>query len=155
MNFKTDKKAKDAIANYDLGRPTPNMVYINLVNGSKDAVLTKVETPLSKIYKGEYGHSLLVCFDPLTANELNKYDAMANRLMPNGFTYKKLLNDDDKIYLKLKIKDGKYECCDWINPEEEVDIEGNVAVTFTMGLYLNFKNETSGVYIKPTLLNKV
>lgn len=155
MNFKIDKKAKDALENYTLGRPTPNMVFMNLQKGSANASFTKIASPLAKIYKSDYGHSLLVCFDPITADELNKYDTMANRIVPNGFTYKKLLTDDDKIYLKLKIKDGKYECCDWINTEDEVDFEGNVAVTFNMGLWLNFESKTSGVYIKPTLLTKV
>lgn len=154
MNFKADKKVKDAIANYDLGKPTAKMVFMNLVNGTKDAVLTKIATPLSKIYKGDYGHSLLVCFDTLTADELNKYDAMGNRLIPNGFTYKKLLVEDDKIYLKLKIKDNQYEACPWIGTEEEYEFEGNVVVTFTMGLYLNFENETGGCYLKINSLIK-
>ena len=154
MNFKCDKKAKDALANYALGRPTPNMVFMNLVNGSKEATLTKIATPLAKIYKGDYGHSLLVCFDTLTADELNKYDAMANRMVPNGFSYKKLLVEDDKMYLKLKIKDNQYEACSWIGTEEDYEFEGNVEVTFTMGLYLNFENMTSGCYVKVSSLIK-
>lgn len=154
MNFKCDKKAKDALANNALGRPTPNMVFMNLVNGTKDAILTKIATPLAKIYKGDYGHSLLVCFDTLTADELNKYDAMANRMVPHGFSYKKLLVEDDKMYLKLKIKDNQYEACSWIGTEEDYEFEGNVEVTFTMGLYLNFENMTSGCYVKVSSLIK-
>jgi hypothetical protein len=154
MNFKADKKAKDALENYALGRPTPNMVFMNLVNGTKEAILTKIATPLSKIYKGDYGHSLLVCFDTITADELTKYDTMANRLVPNGFAYKKLLVEDDKTYLKLKIKDNQYEACPWIGTEDEYEFEGNVAVTFTMGLYLNFENKTSGCYVKINSLIK-
>ncbi len=154
MNFKADKKAKDALENYALGRPTPNMVFMNLVNGTKEAILTKIATPLSKIYKGDYGHSLLVCFDTITADELTKYDMMANRLVPNGFAYKKLLVEDDKTYLKLKIKDNQYEACPWIGTEDEYEFEGNVAVTFTMGLYLNFENKTSGCYVKINSLIK-
>ena len=154
MNFKIDKKAKDALENYTLGRSTPNMVFINAFNGSKEAVLTKVVTPLAKIYKSDFGHSLLVCFDPIAADELNKYDVMANRMIPNGFTYKKLLNEDDKLFLKLKIKDNRYEACSWISPEDDVEIEGNLAVSFKMGLWLNFENKTSGVFVKVTLLSK-
>jgi len=148
MNFKIDKKAQDALDNYKLGRPTPNMVFINAKEGSRDAILTKIATPLSKIWKGEYGHSLLVCFDPLTADELNKIDAQANRMIPNGFTYKKLLVEDDKTYLKLKIKDNQYEACPWIGTEDEYEFEGNAAITFSMGLWLNFENKTSGIYVK-------
>ena len=148
MNFKIDKKAQDALDNYKLGRPTPNMVFINGKDGSRDAILTKIATPLSKIWKSDYGHSLLVCFDPLTADELNKIDAQANRMIPNGFTYKKLLVEDDKTYLKLKIKDNHYEACDWISIQDEYEFEGNVAITFSMGIWLNFESKTSGVYVK-------
>lgn len=148
MNFKIDKKAQDALDNYKLGRPTPNMVFINGKDGGRDAVITKIATPLSKIYKGDYGHSLLVCFDPLSADELNKHDAQANRMIPKGFTYKKLLVEDDKTYLKLKIKDNQYEACPWIGTEEEYEFEGNVAITFSMGLWLNFESKTSGMYVK-------
>jgi len=155
ISFKTDKKARDAFEAYAAGKPTPNMVFINAKEGSKDATFTKIATPLAKISKNDYGHSLLVCFDTLTADELNSYDTMANRIIPNGFTFKKLLVEDDKLFLKLKVTDGIYECCDWIKPEDTHDFEGNVSITFRMGLWLNFESKTSGVYIKPTLLNKV
>ena len=34
------------------------------------------------------------------------------------------------------------------NSEEEYEFEGNVVVTFSMGIWLNFESKTSGVYVK-------
>lgn len=155
ISFKTDNKAREAFEAYASGKPTPNMVFINAKDGSQEASFTKTATPLSKIYKNEFGHSMLVSFDTLTADELNTFDLMANRIIPNGFTFKKLLVEDDKMFLKLKVTDGMYECCDWIKPEETYNFEGNISITFKMGLWLNFESKTSGVFIKPTLLNKL
>jgi hypothetical protein len=148
LTFKIDKKARQSFDNYAAGKPTTGMVFVNAYEDNKEAVITKIATPLAKIFKGDYGHSLLVAFDTLTADELNRYDALANRMIPNGFSYKKLLVEDDKIFLKLKIKDNKYEGCQWLSIDEDYDFEGNVAVTFKMGLWLNFESQTSGVFLK-------
>jgi len=155
FEFRIDKKVKNALDDYANGRPV-SMVFVNSYEDGKQAVLSKVATPLSKIYKNDYGHSLLVTFDPLTSDELNRYDTMAGRLIPNGFTFKKLLNDDMNMYLKLKIKDNKYEAASWIGVEDDVDFEGaNLAVTFNFSVWINFENKTAGTFLKIVSLTKV
>lgn len=148
FEFKIDKKVRAALDDYANGRPV-SMTFVNSYEDGKQAVLTKVATPLSKIYKNDYGHSILVVFDTLTADELNKYDTMASRLIPNGFTYKKLLTEDDKLFLKLKIKDQKYEAAEWLSHEDDYDFEGaNLAVTFNLSVWINFESKTAGAFLK-------
>jgi hypothetical protein len=131
------------------------MAFINSYEDGKQVVLSKIATPLSKIYKNNYGHSLLVVFDTITASELTKYDKMGQRYIPNGFSYKSLLNDDDKLYLKLKIKDDKYEALDWLTPEDEFDFEGvNLNIAFNLSVWINFESKTSGAFLKIVSLTK-
>jgi len=154
FEFKIDKKVRSALDDYANGRPVA-MTFVNSYQDGKQAILSKVATPLSKIYKNDYGHSILVAFDPITASELNKYDSMASRLIPNGFTFKKLLNDDEQMYLKLKIKDNKYEAMPWIGVEDDFDFTGvNLNAAFNMSVWINFENKTSGTFLKIVSLTK-
>ncbi|MGL5112704.1 MAG: hypothetical protein ACRC6O_08710 [Flavobacterium sp.] len=155
FEFRIDKKVRAALDDYANGRPG-SMTFVNSYEDGKQAVLNKVATPLSKIYKNDYGHSILVIFDTITADELNKYDTMASRLIPNGFSYKKLLNEDDKLFLKLKIKDHKYEAAQWLNPEDDYDFEGsNLNLCFNLSVWINFESKTSGAFLKLISLTKV
>ena len=155
FEFRIDKKVRSALDDYANGRPV-SMVFVNSYEDGKQALLNKVATPLSKIYKNDYGHSILVAFDPLTADELNKYDTMASRLIPNGFTFKKLINEDSKMYMKLKIKDDKYEALSWIGIDEDYDFEGsNLNAAFNMSVWINFENKTAGSFLKIVSLTKV
>jgi hypothetical protein len=158
FEFKLDKKARDVFTDYANGKPTAGMTFINSYEDGKQSVLTKVMTPLTCILKNQYGYSILVVVDTITADELTKYDTMGQRLVPNGFTYKKLLNDDDKMYLKLKVKDDEFEALNFTTPSEyeSVNLEGiNLNVTFHMGIWLNFEKQTAGSFLKIVSINKV
>lgn len=150
FEFKIDKKARAAFDQYAAGKPT-SMLYINSFEDGKQSVLTKMVTPLTSILKNQFGFSMLVVVDPATADELNKYDAMAQRLIPNGFSYKKLLYEDDKMYIKLKVKDDAFDALLFATPAnyEDLDLMGqNLQATFQMGLWINFEKQTAGTFLK-------
>jgi len=156
LEFNLDKNARKVFDDYANGKPA-RMAFVNSYDNGKQALLEKVATPLASIFKNNFGHSILVAFDTQTADELNRYDAMANRLIPNGFTYKKLLFDDDKMYLKLKIKGDKYEAIDWASPDDEdINLEGtNLKMRFNFNIWLNFEAKTAGGFFKIISLTKV
>lgn len=152
FEFKADKKAKKVFEDFAKGKPA-GMTFINSYQNNLPAELTKIMTPLSSIMKNEYGYSIKVVLDPTTADELNKYDALAQRQVPNGFTYKKLLYDDDKMYLKLKTKDDEFVAVNFATPTNFEDIsleEKNLVVTFNMGIWVNFEKQTAGTFLKIT-----
>lgn len=155
--FKIDKKAKQAFDAYAQGKPA-SMTFINSYDDGKQAVLTKVMTPLSNIIQNDYGFSIKVVLDTLTADELNQYDSLGQRLVPNGFTYKKLLNDDDKLFLKLKTVDDRFAALSFATPAnyEEINLEAqNLNVTFNMGVWVNFEKQTAGSFLKIVSITKV
>jgi hypothetical protein len=156
MEFKSDKKAKQAFADYAKGKPAP-MAFINSYENGKQAVLTHTMTPLTSILKNDFGFSILVTLDPHSADEINKYDALARRQIPNGFTYKQLLNDDTKFYLKLKTKEDEFVALDFATPDEyqEVNLEGvNLGVTYNLGVWVNFEKSTAGMFLKAINITK-
>ena len=155
--FKIDKKAKQVFDAYAQGKPA-SMTFINSYDDGKQAVLTKVMTPLSNIIQNDYGFSIKVVLDTLTADELNQYDSLGQRLVPNGFTYKKLLNDDDKLFLKLKTVDDRFTALSFATPAnyEEINLETqNLNVTFNMGVWVNFEKQTAGSFLKIVSITKV
>jgi len=159
FEFKLDKKARDVFTDYANGKPIAGMAFINSYEDGKQSVLTKVMTPLTSILKNQYGYSIFVVVDTITADELTKYDTMGQRLIPNGLTYKKLLNDDPnpKMYLKLKVKDDEFEALNFTTPDEyeSVNLEGiNLNVTFHMGIWLNFEKQTAGSFLKIVSITK-
>jgi hypothetical protein len=156
FEFKIAKKARDALTNYANGKPAP-MTYIDSYDGGKQSVITKVVTPLTSILKSEFGYSILVCVDTTSAEEINKYDMMGERYIPNGISYKKTLFDEDKMYLKLKVKDDAFEAFNLVTPEdyEEFSLEGmNLSVTFHMGIWINFEKKAAGSFLKIVSITK-
>lgn len=150
FEFKADKKSKKVFEDFAKGKPA-GMTFINSYQDGVPAELTKIMTPLTSILKNEYGYSIKVVLDSKTADELNKYDALAQRQVPNGFTYKKLLYDDDKMYLKLKTKDDAFVALDFATPTnfEEVTLEAkNLEVTFKIGIWVNFEKQTAGTFLQ-------
>lgn len=157
FQFKLDKKAKKVFDDYAAGLPA-TMTFINSYEDGKQATLTKIMTPLTSILKNEYGYSIKVVLDPLTADELNQIDSMGQRVIPNGFTFKKLLYDDDKMYLKLKVVDNEFTSFKFATPlnYEEVSFESqNLVVTFNIGIWVNFEKQTAGSFLKIVSITKV
>lgn len=157
FQFKLDKKAKKVFDDYAAGRPA-TMTFINSYEDGKQATLTKIMTPLTGILKNEYGYSIKVVLDTLTADELNQLDSLGQRQIPNGFTFKKLLYDDDKMYLKLKVVDNEFTSLTFATPSnyEEIDLESqNLVVTFNIGIWINFEKQTAGTFLKIVSITKV
>ena len=157
FQFKADKKTKQVFDNYSKGQPA-TMAFVNSYEDGKQAVLTHTMTPLTSILKNEFGYSILVVLDQITAGELNKYDELGQRQIPNGFSYKKLIYDDDKMYLKLKVMDDKFTAVSFATPEnyEEQNFEGtNLSVTYNMGVWVNFEKQSSGSFLKIVSITKV
>lgn len=157
FQFKIDKNAKKVFDDYAKGKPA-TIAFINSYEDGKQSVLTKVMTPLTSILKNEYGYSIKVVLDVVSADELNKYDSLGKRLVPNGFTYKKLLHDDDKMYLKLKVVDNSFTALAFATPDTyaEINLEAeNLVVTFNMGVWVNFEKQTAGSFLKIVSITKV
>jgi hypothetical protein len=157
FQFKLDKKSKKVFDDYASGKPA-SMTFINSYEDGKQATLTKIMTPLTGILKNEYGYSIKVVLDTLTADELNQMDSLGQRLIPNSFIYKKLLHDDDKMYLKLKVLDNEFPAMTFATPAnyEEIDFESqNLVVTFNIGIWVNFEKQTAGAFLKIVSITKV
>lgn len=157
FQFKLDKKAKQVFDDYAAGKPA-TMTFINSYEDGKQATLTKIMTPLTGILKNEYGYSIKVVLDTLTADELNQCDSLAQRLIPNGFSFKKLLHDDDKMYLKLKALGNEFTGINFATPlnYEEVDLQSqNLVVTMNIGIWVNFEKQTAGSFLKIISITKV
>lgn len=158
FQFKIDKRAKQVFDDYAAGKPAV-MAFINSYEDGKESILTKTMTPLTSILKNEYGYSIKVVLDTITANELNQYDTMGQRLIPNGFTYKKLLHDDDKMYLKLRESPfDEFKSLTFAKPStyDQIDLESqNLSVTFNIGLWVSFEKQTAGSFLKIISITKV
>ena len=157
FEYKIDKKAAQAFSDYANGKQAP-MTFINSFDGPKQCILKKVMTPLSAIIKNDYGYSIYVCLDPNTAEELNNYDSLGQRLVPNGIEYKNLLINGEKLYLKLKVVDEHFPALPLVTT---LDYESfnlantNLEVTFNLGVWVNFEKRSAGTFLKVTSINKV
>lgn len=150
FEYKIDKKAAQAFSDYANGKSAP-MTFINSFDDGKPCVLTKIMTPLSSIIKTEYGYSIFVTLDPITAEEIKKYDQLGQRIVPNGVAYKSLLIDDEKMYLKLKVSEDSFTSLTFAKPSdiENVDLQGaNLTVTFNLGVWVNFEKKAAGSFLK-------
>jgi hypothetical protein len=157
FEYKIDKKAAESFSNYANGKTAP-MTFINSFDNGKQCLLTKVMTPLSSIIKNEFGYSIYVLLDPVTAEELQKYDSLGQRIVPNGISFKSLLIDNEKLYLKLKVVDDKFTSLSFANPAEfdQVDLQGqNLEVTFNLGVWVNFEKSCAGSFLKIVSITKV
>lgn len=150
FEYKIDKKAAQSFSDYANGKSAP-MTFINSYDNGKPCVLTKVMTPLSSIIQTEYGYSIYVTLDPITAAEIKKYDQLGQRIVPNGIEYKSLLIEDEKMYLKLKVSDDSFTALTFAKPSdiENVDLKGcNLTVTFNLGVWVNFEKKAAGSFLK-------
>ena len=150
FEYKIDKRAAQSFSDYANGKSAP-MTFINSYDDGKPCVLTKVMTPLSSIIQTEYGYSIYVTLDPITAAEIKKYDQLGQRIVPNGIEYKSLLIEDEKMYLKLKVSDDSFIALTFAKPSdiENVDLKGcNLTVTFNLGVWVNFEKKAAGSFLK-------
>lgn len=150
FEYKISAKAAQAFKDYTAGK-TPALTFVNSFDGKEESVIEMVMTPLTSISKSNFGYFIKVCLDQNTLEELQRYDSLGQRIVPNGFNYKNLTFDHDKLYLKLKVVDDIFTAIDFVTPADydRISLEGiNLKVKFNLGVWINFGEGKSGSFMK-------
>lgn len=107
---------------------------------------------LSGIFKTEYGQSVHCCLDSPEADQIMEYEEAAAKIVPEGFEYKPFLQDD-KFFLKLVIKDGKYKAdiTPPLSPEKYAESnfkdQAKFMLKFSPHLWINYSTKKAGLYL--------
>lgn len=154
VHFTPDRQTAKAIADFKNGSIDQEMVFINGRNCLNKPYKIHCELEaLGDIIVSEYGHSILVRFtDPEDQDQFIRTEECAANLMPEGVTYKDSLRED-KFFLKLKTKDGRYTAS--FNPPmlptapEKSNIhQGSLLdIEYQPNIWINFKSATGGVFL--------
>jgi hypothetical protein len=102
----------------------------------------------------DYGQSVLCGLSGDDAYEFLDYEESAMKIIPNGFEFKRYVNDE-RFFLKLLVKDGKYKASITPphNPQKFAESssfkEGSkFMLKFSPNLWINYATKKAGLYLQ-------
>lgn len=161
LSFKIDEKTKQDLAKVEKNEePDTEMGYIEVADDNKMRLkmVLDLET-LAPISVSEWGQSLFCKFlNGEQYAKLAQLDDLVEEEYGSKYKVKPLLNED-KFFLKLQVKDGKYKAkfdvpMDPSNVDKSPITAGTQIVVFCRpGVWLNFKSKTAGVFLQVETIN--
>lgn len=130
------------------------MKFVNFGTKNRKLAITIECECQGNILVSDYGQSVLCLI--LSEDQKNIVGELEDEIenhVPEGFTYRSFVRDD-KFFLKLPIKDGKYKMIT-VPPQNADEPENSsfasgvfVSIECKPGAYFNFKEKTSGLYLQ-------
>jgi len=153
VHFELDSTTADLCKDFTKGKNPQGMAFVNAKDAKGKPVRFKFEcSALAELIESEFGHSVLCKVENVADQEtLLEIQDAALAFIPSGIEFKDFVVEE-KIFLKLKTKDGKFRSSidPPMNPtqmEFPISYGSQLEIEAGPGFWVNFETKKAGLYL--------